>query len=115
MKHMFTDDEKRFMAYWEQNRDKQKKVFRQWLVGLPMGLVIVIPIVISYVTGWHKRAVMVAGSQFNPMVLIIALLAIVTFTAIFYKQHQWDQYDQKYRELKARESAGKNETGNNQA
>jgi hypothetical protein len=49
--------------------------------------------------------------DFNPMVLFVALLLIVAFTAIFYQRHQWDQYEQHYQELRARlqkeESASK--------
>lgn len=106
---MLSQEEKDFLVYWEQNRDRQKKTFRQWLIGLPIGLLLGVPIFINYATGWYKRAGMVAGSQFNPIVLIIALLAIVTFMAIFYKQYQWDQYEQRYWELKKGETKEKGE------
>ena len=43
------------------------------------------------------------SSDFNPIVLLVALLLIVGFTAIFYQRHQWDQYEQHYRELLARQ------------
>ncbi len=99
---MLSREEKDFIAYWEQNRLRQKNLFRSWLVGLPAGLLIAVPIILNYATGWYKRAAMVAGSQFNPLVLVIALLLIVTFSAIFYKQHEWERHEQKYRELKAR-------------
>ncbi|KYP12892.1 hypothetical protein [Flavihumibacter sp. CACIAM 22H1] len=111
---MLSQEEKDFLVYWEKNRDRQKKTFRQWLIGLPIGLLLGLPIFLNYVLGWYKRAGMVAGSQFNPLVLIIALLAIVTFMAIFYKQYQWDQYEQKYRELKVKgekEEEGEKEEG----
>jgi integral membrane sensor domain MASE1 len=100
---MLTKEEKDFLVYWEANRTSRKKVFRQWLVGIPAGLLIAIPIVINYATGWYKRAAMVAGAEFNPLVLLVALVLIVSFTAIFYKQHQWDQLEQRYRELKAKD------------
>jgi hypothetical protein len=44
----------------------------------------------------------VNNQEFNPIVLLIALLLIVGFTAIFYQRHQWDQYEQRYRELLSR-------------
>jgi surface polysaccharide O-acyltransferase-like enzyme len=101
---MLTPEEKDFVRYWEQNRDRRKKTFRQFLVGIPIGLLFVIPIVISLKSGWDKRAVMEANSpEFNPLVLLVALLVIVAFTAIFYQQHKWDQYEQRYRELLAKE------------
>ncbi len=101
---MLTEDEKKFMEYWEKNRDKQKKVFRQFLLGIPLGLLFAIAIVINFSSGWYKRADMVANTQdFNPGVLIIALLIIIGFVAIFSKRHQWDMNEQHYRELKAKD------------
>jgi formate hydrogenlyase subunit 3/multisubunit Na+/H+ antiporter MnhD subunit len=100
---MLTQQEKDFINYWEMNRLKRKKVFYQFLVGIPIGLLFVIPIVINFISGWYKRAQMEAGNgEFNPMVLLIALLLITAFTAIFYQRHRWDQYEQRYRELLSR-------------
>ena len=101
---MLTKEEKDFILYWEKNRLRQKKVVRQFLVGIPLGLLFVIPTVISFTSGWYKRAEMEANSaDFNPMVLFVALLLIVGFTAIFYQRWKWEQYEQRYRELLARE------------
>jgi hypothetical protein len=100
---MLTKKEEAFIHYWKENRLRRKKLFRQLLVGIPAGLLIVVPIVINFSSGWYKRAAMEANSSdFNPMVLIVALLLIVGFTAIFWQRHQWDQYEQRYRELIAR-------------
>ena len=100
---MLSKEENDFIQYWERNRLRQKKLFRQFLVGIPLGLLFVIPTVISFTSGWYKRADMEANSaDFNPMVLFVALLLIVGFTAIFYQRWKWDQYEQRYRELVAR-------------
>lgn len=97
---MLTQREKDFIRYWEQNRLRQKKIFRQFLVGIPIGLLIAVPIAISLKSGWDKRAALEANSpDFNPLVLLFALVIIVAFVAIFYQQHKWDQYEQRYREL----------------
>jgi hypothetical protein len=101
---MLTQQEQDFIRYWETNRLSRKKVVRQFLIGIPVGLAFVIPIAINFSSGWYKRAQMEANSEdFNPMVLMVALLLIVGFTAIFYQRHKWDQYEQRYRELLARE------------
>jgi hypothetical protein len=110
---MLTQQEKDFIRYWETNRLRRQKVFRQFLIGIPIGLLFVIPIAINFSSGWYRRADMEANSpDFNPLVLVIALLIIVGFTAIFYQRHRWDQYEQRYRELLARrqreDSAPKN-------
>ena len=97
---MLSKEENDFIQYWERNRLRQKKLFRQFLVGIPIGLLFVIPTVISFTSGWYKRADMEANSaDFNPMVLFVALLLIVGFTAIFNQRWKWDQYEQRYREL----------------
>lgn len=99
---MLSAEEKAFMAYWEKNRDKEKKTFRQLLIGLPLGLSFASFILISFVSGWFERANMVAYSKFNPMVLVVAILGIAGFTAIFFKKHKWDLNEQQYLELKAK-------------
>jgi hypothetical protein len=100
---MLTQQDKDFIRYWEANRLRRKKIVRQFLIGIPIGLLFVIPIVINFSSGWYRRADMEAHSaDFNPVVLLVALLLIVGFTAIFYQRHQWDQYEQHYQELLAR-------------
>jgi cation transporter-like permease len=105
---MLTPHEEQFVQYWQQNRDREKKLFRQLLVGLPAGVLLAIGIVASVVTDrWYERADMVANSKMNPNVLIVALLAIVVFIAIFYKKFQWDQREQLYKELMVKKEKGK--------
>jgi len=102
---MLTPQEKEFIHYWERNRLKQKKVFRQFLLGIPMGLLFAIPIVINFSSGWYKRAAMVANTQdFNPGVLLVALLLIVGFIAIFSMKYKWEKNEQHYRELLAKQA-----------
>jgi hypothetical protein len=96
---MLTEEEKKFMIYWEKNRQREKKILRQFFIGLPMGLIISAGIILSLDLNWYPRANMVANTSLNPYVLFIAIIAIVIFTAIFYKKHQWDMQEQRYREL----------------
>ena len=104
---MLSKEENDFIRYWEANRLRRKKTVRQFLLGIPAGLLIVIPIVASLVSGWYKRANMEANNaDFNPTVLLVALLLIVGFTAIFWQRHKWDQYEQRYIELLAKRDRG---------
>ena len=99
---MLTDEEEAFIEYWKNNRDRQKKTLRQFLLGIPVALLFVIPIVVNLFSGWYKRAdMMVHTSNFNPGVLIIALLLITVFIAIFSRKFRWDQNEQRYLELLA--------------
>lgn len=102
---MLTEKEKNFLRYWEARRDIEKKISWQLLVGIPIGLLFSLPILFIVFTGklWYKRADMVANAQGSPVVLVIAVFIITVFVAVFYKRHQWDQREQQYRQLKARE------------
>lgn len=96
------------MEYWEANRERERKVNYQLLVGLPIGLLFAVPVLLLLFSGrfWYKRAEMVANTMASPVILIIAVLAISIFVAIFYKRHQWEMKEQQYLELKAREKKG---------
>ena len=107
---MLTENEKGFVEWWSNNRLKQKRTLKQWLMGIPLGLLFGIPIIINFFSGWFKRADMqlngqIASHEFNPAVLLVAFILIVSFMAIFSKRYKWDQNEQRYLELKARSDA----------
>jgi hypothetical protein len=108
---MLSEEEEAFIVYWKTNRDKQKKTFRQFLLGIPLALLFVIPIALNFFSGWYKRAKMISNtSDFSPGVLLLALVLIVVFIAIFSRKFKWDQYEQRYIELlakKKRQEEGK--------
>jgi hypothetical protein len=100
---MLTQQEKDFVDYWEKNRSRQKKLTRQFLLGIPIGLLFVIPMLINLFSGWHKRASMDVNSvELNPGLLLIAMLFILAFFAIFSSRLQWERNEQKYKELQAK-------------
>jgi hypothetical protein len=102
---MLTKEENDFLEYWELNRERQKKITKQFLLGIPIGLLFAIPIAVNFFSGWYKRARMVANtSDFNPLVLLIALLIIIGFIAIFSRRYQWEMNEQHYRELMVKKS-----------
>ena len=104
---MLTGQEEAFIRYWEENRSRQKKVFRQFLVGIPVGLAFAIPILINLLSGWDIKALQetsVAFKKSQVMVLMVALLLIIGFVAIFYQKYRWDQYEQRYREILAKKA-----------
>lgn len=102
---MLTESERRFLQYWEANRLREKKLNKQLLLGLPIGLLFAVPVLILLFSGkfWYERANMEANSHSSPVVLMIAIICIALFVAVFYKRHQWEMKEQQYLELKARE------------
>ena len=95
------------MAWWAERRDREKRTFRQLLVGLPLGLIFALPIILNFLASrfWYRRAEAVGNSQFSPVVLIVAVLAIAGFMAIMNKKFKWEQNEQIYLSLKAREES----------
>jgi hypothetical protein len=105
---MISEEEKKYIAWWEERRLRDKKTLKQWLVGLPIGLLFGVPIFVNFFSGWYKRADMIVNSrmsnnQLDPLVLMIAVIMITSFVAIFSKRHKWEMNEQRYKELKAKE------------
>jgi len=101
---MLTQQEKDFIVYWENNRERRKKVIKQLFIGLPLGTLMVALILISSLSGWYKRAVMTINVDSSLIiVLLIASLLIVAFIVVFSVRHRWEMDEQQYLELKARE------------
>lgn len=104
---LYTEDEKKFIEYWKENRNYQATLKYQLLFGLPIGLLFSLPIVINFLLGrlWYKRADAVGLSQFNPAVLIIAVMIISIFIAIVNRRFRWEKLERQYLELLARKKA----------
>lgn len=108
--YMLTAEEIEFIDYWEANRLRRKRFFKQLAIGLPLAVLLVSAIFISFLSGWHKQAAtdLRSRSQSQPetasviLVLVVAALLIVVFTAVFSARHKWDRYEQHYRELLAK-------------
>lgn len=97
---MLTQEEERFIQYWEANRSKQKKTMVQKTIGLPLAAFIVVAIFINAISGWYKRAdaeIRVDTSQI--IVILIACVGIVGFIVFFSAKYHWEQNEQRYAEL----------------
>jgi len=91
-----------FVKWWEEHRDSERKWVRQLSVGLPLGLVFGFPILLSLVfRGWYKRMPYVSGTQFT--LILMACLGIAVFIAVFRMHFRWEQNEQRYQEIKARQ------------
>lgn len=101
---MLTEEEKGFIGYWENNRLRKKKVWRQLSLGLPLGVVLVIAIFANLFSGWYRRADMEMKQEDSSLVLVLlaAALLIVVFVVVFSARHRWDINEQRYRELLSR-------------
>lgn len=99
---MITDEEKLFVNYWEKNSGKEKKLFHMLAFGLPIGLVFALPILLSVLFhDWYKNMVYVSDSEVT--IIMIAVMAIAVFYALFRMKFKWEMNDQLYKELKSKE------------
>ncbi len=100
---MITDEEKKFINYWEANRDKEKRSLYRLAITLPLGLVFALPILLSLIfNDWYKRMIFISSSQVT--VILIAVLGIAVFFALFKIKFKWEENEQLYKELKFKEN-----------
>jgi len=100
---MVTEQEQLFIDYWESNRDKQKKVLYQLAWGLPLGLVFALPVLLSVLFhDWYKTMVFISPSQIT--VILITVLGIAVFFALFRMKFKWEENEQRYKELKFKQT-----------
>jgi hypothetical protein len=102
---MLSQKEKEFVDYWKARREKEGRFTWQLMTGIPIGLLFSMPIFIIVFTSrfWYKRADMVAVSKLSPVVLVVAVMLIACFIAVFHRRVQWDKKEQQYLELQHRE------------
>ena len=96
---MLTPEEEKFLKSWGENRNKKVTKFRQYRLGLAIGLVMGIGIIINLASGWYTRANMVANSQSTPFVLLFGVAIIAVFCSFFYNQFRRETNEQRYKEL----------------
>ena len=99
---MLTEQEEKFIKYWEENRTTELKSFKQYLRGLSRGLLISAAILVLLISGWYTRANMEANSKLSFTVFSIALLDIAIFMAWLYNNYKWEMNEQQYLELMAK-------------
>jgi membrane protein YdbS with pleckstrin-like domain len=100
---MLTEEEKGFISYWEQNRNKKKRLIWQLAAGLPLSALLSGGIFITYFSDWYTRAVMLINWDSSGVLVVLAgLILIVVFVVVFSSHHRWDMNEQRYRELLSR-------------
>ena len=100
---MLTEEEKGFIRYWEQNRNKKQRLIWQLAAGLPLAALLSGGIFITYFSDWYTRAIMMINwSSSGVLVVLAGLILIVVFVVVFSARHRWDMNEQRYRELLSR-------------
>jgi hypothetical protein len=100
---MNKEERRRYIEFWEANREREGKLVNQLLYGIPIGMLFAVPVLLILLSAklWYKRADMEANSSLSMPLLIIAVFIIAAFVAVIYKSHQWDMKEQQYLQFKA--------------
>lgn len=99
---MLTKEEKLFLEYWEANREKEKRISRQLVYGLPWGLIFALPVLVLVIFhDWYKNMIPISKSQI--ILVSLCVIAIALFYAIFRMRFRWEHNEQLYKELKFKE------------
>lgn len=96
---MLNKEELGFIEYWEQNRLRKRKVWRQLSVGLPLGVVLAIAMLLNIFSGWNKGGTQVVNNPGRFFVVLVAIILVVIFIVMFSARHRWDMNEQHYKEL----------------
>ncbi|MBV9987375.1 MAG: hypothetical protein JO301_06830 [Chitinophagaceae bacterium] len=104
---MLSPEEEQFLLYWKQNREKQRKSIRPFLVGMSAGFALGAAVMIVLSSGWYERANMEANSRLSAIVFLLAIVVISFFLALFYRKFRWEMMEQRYLELQARKNKNK--------
>jgi hypothetical protein len=105
---MITAEEQKFLAFWEQKRKEKRKPFA-FSFGLPFSVLGVLAIFVNLLTGWHKRAAMTFGGDSSSfIVILVAGIGIIVFITVFTGRYQWEQNEQRYKELLYKKSLQEN-------
>ncbi len=98
---MLTEEEEKFVKWWQENRLKEKKILSQLTVGLPLGIAFGLPILLGLMfRGWYKRMPYISGTQLT--IVLIAVLSIIVFYAVFRMRFKWELNEQIYNELRSK-------------
>ncbi|MFN4006124.1 MAG: hypothetical protein ACK4HE_01305 [Chitinophagaceae bacterium] len=99
---MLTPSEEKFIAFWQQRREQEGGISRPIIKGFSIGLAIGLLILLALNSGFYERASMQAASKMSPLTLMMAIIIISIFSAIFFQRYQWDMKEQQYQELLAK-------------
>jgi hypothetical protein len=105
-----TEQEKKFIDYWQKERQNKKKFLRRLSIGLPAASIGAAVIFANFISGWYKRADAALNADSSViLVVLVALAATVAFITVFSAHHQWDRNEASYQELvhqQSQESTG---------
>lgn len=102
---MLSEEEEKFMIYWEERRIQYSSTSSKFLRGLPMAMVFGIPILLLvavvylFIPDWYIKISKTSAQSF--VVVVIAVFIAIIFYAFVRMHFKWEMNEQMYTELKA--------------
>ncbi len=103
---MYTEDEAKFIAYWEKVRTEHGKFHSKLIRGLPIAILFALPVLFTiaavyfFSPDWYTKISQKAGSSSGAIVAAVCIMII--FFSFIRMHFKWEMNEQFYRELKAR-------------
>jgi membrane protein YdbS with pleckstrin-like domain len=101
---MLSEEEEKFMIYWEERRQEYSSTSSKFLRGLPMAMVFGIPILLLiavvylFIPDWYIKISKTSTQTF--IVVVIAVFIAIIFYAFARMHFKWEMNEQMYNELK---------------
>ncbi|HMK05811.1 MAG TPA: hypothetical protein VK489_16535 [Ferruginibacter sp.] len=105
---MLSEKEKKFLVYWEREREKQNTVTAKIMNGLPMAVIFSLPILLIifviyfFFPDWYTKISNTSTGSF--ITVIIAVIGCILFFSYFRMHYKWEMNEQTYHELKSKEN-----------
>lgn len=106
---MLTDDEIRFLKYWEKERIILSSFSGKMLRGLPMAIMFGLPVLLLilvvylFLPEWYAKISGTAPAMF--LTTLIAVIGIVLFYAYFRMQYRWESYEEEYLRIQKKQAS----------
>ena len=104
---MISEEDIKFLRYWERVRDSESSFISKLMRGLPMAFLFGLPIILSvlvvklFMPNYYTKMSQTSPGTF--ITVVIAIIIIVGFYAFFRMQYKWELNEQLYQELKFKE------------
>ncbi len=104
---MLTDDESRFITFWEKNKELHSSFISKLLRGLPMACMFGLPILLLiacvylFLPEWYTKISKTSPETF--LVVTIAVFIAIFFYAFTRMHFKWEMNEQLYKEIKYKE------------
>ena len=101
---MLTEKEKKFIEYWEKNREAESAIASKLVKGFPMAILFSLPIILFvlvvkiFLPEWYYKISQTSPGMF--FTVILAVLVIAVFYSVFRMHFKWEHNEEVYQKLK---------------